>query len=154
MVRTTPSHPRGLPARTYYPSLRAMTADLHAACYGLAAANPRFAGVVPVGDAFQRAVDQGLAPSSGFYGPDGVWREPGGGAIDLWWHDRLHASKYGSYLSALVLFGSLTGIDPAGFGPGERAAADLGIAPAEAVKLQRVASEQLRAAGARLVPAP
>ena len=147
VVRTAPSHPRGLPARTYYPSLRAMTADLHAAFYGLVAANPRFAGVVPVGDAFQRAVDQGLAPSSGFYGPEGAWREPGGGTIDLWWRDRLHASKYGSYLSALVLFGSLTGVDPAGFGPGERAAADLGIAPAEAVKLQRVAAQQLRAAG-------
>jgi len=147
VLRKTPEHPEGLPAKAYYPSLQAMTADLHAAFHGLAASNPRFAGVVPVGDAFQRAVDQGIAPSRGFYGPDGAWREPGGGTIDLWWHDRLHASKYGSYLAALVLFGSLSGIDPAGLGSGERAAADLGIAPAEAVKLQRVASEQLRAAG-------
>ena len=37
-----------------------MTADLHASFAAEAAANPRLAGVIPVGDAFQLAVDRGL----------------------------------------------------------------------------------------------
>ncbi len=74
--------------------------------------------------------------------------------INLWWDDYLHASKYGSYLSALVIFGKLTGINPATFGATEKAAADLGIGPGDAVKLQRVASEQLAAEGAPLQMIP
>ena len=67
--------------------------------------------------------------------------------INLWWDDYLHASKYGSYLSALVIFGKLTGINPATFGATEKAAADLGIGPGDAGRLQRVAWEQLAAEG-------
>ena len=67
--------------------------------------------------------------------------------INLWWDDYLHASKYGSYLSALVIFGKLTGINPATFGATEKAAADLGIGPGDAVRLQRVAWDQLAAEG-------
>ena len=44
-----------------------MTADLHASFAAKAASNPKLAGVIPVGDAFQLAVDLGLAKSSGFY---------------------------------------------------------------------------------------
>ncbi len=109
----------------------AMTAALHAAFAAKLAANPRLAGVAPVGDAFRRAVDQGLA-------------------VDLWWQDRHHASKFGSYLAALVLFGQLAGRDPRSFGPNEQAAADLGIAPATALALQRIAGEQLSAASSSL----
>ncbi len=71
--------------------------------------------------------------------------------INLWWIDYLHASKYGSYLSALVMFGTLTGINPASFGASEQAAADLGISPGDAVKLQQVAWDQLAATGTPLV---
>lgn len=142
-------------AARYYDSLAAMTADLHAAFFAAAARNPGFTGVVPVGDAFQRAVDQGLAAGRGFYGADGRAAEPEA-RLDLWWLDRTHASKHGSYLAALTLFGRLTGHDPRALGAGERAAADLGIRPADAVALQRVASEQLgftpTAAGADLSP--
>jgi hypothetical protein len=67
--------------------------------------------------------------------------------VNLWWDDYLHASKYGSYLSALVIFGKLTGINPATFGATEKAAADLGIGPGDAIRLQRVAWEQLAAEG-------
>lgn len=70
--------------------------------------------------------------------------------MNLWWDDYLHASKHGSYLSALVLFGTVTGIDPWSFGANEKAAADLGIARLDALKLQRVASEQLSVAGIAL----
>jgi len=134
-------------ATLYYPTLAAMTADLHDALQAKAAANPRLAGVVPVGDAFQRAVDQGLAQGKGFYNPNGTWTETPG-ALDLWWLDRTHASKYGSYLSALTLFGAITGRDPLTLGPEEQAAVDLGIAPSTAVALQRVASQQLGLVGA------
>jgi hypothetical protein len=130
-------------ATLYYDSLAGMTADLHASFYGKAASNPGFAGVVPVGDAFQRAVDQGLAQGHGFYGADGSFVEGATGQLNLWWLDRTHASKYGSYLSALTLFGSITHLDPLSLGAGEQAAAALGIDAATARALQGVASQQL-----------
>lgn len=129
-------------ATLYYDSLAAMTADLHTDFYAKAASNPGFAGVVPVGDAFQLAVDQGLAQGSGFYNAGGSFAETAG-ALNLWWLDRTHASKYGSYLSALTLFGSITGRDPLTLGVGEQAAIDLGIDATTARALQRVASQQL-----------
>ncbi|WP_051677347.1 hypothetical protein [Bradyrhizobium sp. URHD0069] len=125
-------------APEYYLSLEAMTADLRAAYEGLAAANPIFAGVAPVGAAFLRAVQDGTATRDP-YAPDAGTD----GKVDLWWDDNLHASKYGSYLSALTLFGTLTGLDPRSPGPAEHAAADLGITEAEAAALQRVAAATL-----------
>ena len=47
--------------------------------------------------------------------------------MNLWWDDYLHASKYGSYLDALVQFGAITGLDPLSLGADEQAAMDLGI---------------------------
>ena len=140
---------RGGAATLYYASLAAMTSDLHDAFAKRAATNPKFAGVVPVGDAFQLAVDLGLAKSSGFYDSRGVRAENAPGALlNLWWDDGLHASKYGSYLDALVQFGTITGLDPSSLGANEQAAADLGIGAADAVTLQRVASQQIaRAVG-------
>ncbi len=138
-------------ATLYYANLAGMTADLHNSFYGKAASNPGFAGVVPVGDAFQRAVDQGLAQGSGFYSAGGTFAETAG-ALNLWWLDRTHASKYGSYLSALTLFGSITGRDPLTLGGSEQAAIDLGIDATTALALQRVASQQLGFAGT--VPEP
>jgi hypothetical protein len=130
-------------ATLYYNNLAGMTTDLHAAFYGKAASNPGFAGVVPVGDAFQSAVDQGLALGSGFYDANGLFVEPNNGSLNLWWLDRTHASLYGSYLSALTLFGSLTGLDPQSLGASEQAAAALGISAQNTVLLQRVAGVQL-----------
>ncbi len=95
-------------------------------------------GVAPVGEAFLRAVQTGLATRD-MWSPDAQ----ADGLIDLWFDDGLHASKYGSYLSALVLFGELTGLDPAQFGDDEIAALDLGIDARSALLLQRVASDQL-----------
>jgi hypothetical protein len=140
-------------AQLYYTSLGAMTADLHASFASVAAGNPRFAGVIPVGDAFQSAIDQGLVKTGGFYDANGVF-VPGqpGDLMNLWWDDYLHASKYGSYLDALVQFGMITGLDPLSLGSGEIAAADLGIASGDALVLQRIASAQLGFAAA--VPEP
>ena len=122
-------------------NLANMSTDLHNAFYGKVASNPGFAGVAPVGDAFQRAVNDGFAKGSGFYKADGTYDESTASPINLWWLDRTHPSKYGSYLSALVLFQTITGRNPLSLGPDERAAADLGIASDVAVRLQRIAQE-------------
>lgn len=115
--------------------LEAMTADFHASYFGRAAANPGFKGVSPVGDAFLRAVTSGVAMRDPYV--------PEAGKINLWHTDYFHPSKYGSYLSALVHFGRISGIDPTTLGAAELAAADLGIAPADAVALQQVAKAAL-----------
>ena len=75
--------------------------------------------------------------------------------MNLWWIDYLHASKYGSYLSALVLFGTVTGIDPWSLGASEKAAADLGISPGDAVACSkwRPINCSLRANRSRVFPA-
>jgi len=73
------------------------------------------------------------------------------GLIDLWWDDNLHASRYGSYLSALTLFGTITGLDPQRIGYGDIAARDLGISQHDAYLLQQIAAQQL---GFAVVPEP
>ena len=95
-------------------------------------------GIAPVGEAFMRAIAMGYATPD-MYAPDAL----SDGLLDLWFDDGTHASKYGSYLSALTLFGTLTGIDPLSLGADEIAARDLGISPQQAVWLQTVASLQL-----------
>jgi hypothetical protein len=122
---------------TFFPDLESMTAELKAA-FETAVAGGGFAGVAPVGEAFLRAVQTGVATRD-------MWADDAltDGLIDLWHLDGTHASRFGSYLSALVLFGELTGLDPASLGAGERAARELGIGRAQARQLQRVASDQL-----------
>ena len=152
-----PAFPNGYPDTLYYKDtgLGGMTSDLHATFAAKAQANPGFTGVIPVGDAFQRALESGVAKHAGFYGADGTYADAvPQDKINLWWLDYLHASKYGSYLSALVIFGEITGISPWSFGANEQAAADLGISPGDAVKLQRVAADQLSAAGVALTWIP
>ena len=128
-------------------ALEAMTQDLGNAYADAALANGRIAGVAPVGDAFMRAVQSGAAMRNPY--------QPTRNGVDLWWHeDQFHPSKYGSYLAALVLFGSVTRIDPASFGVNEQAASDLGIGPLHTIRLQRVASDQLAASGFALTTVP
>lgn len=115
-----------------------MFADTHRGYYGLARHNGRFAGVAPAGDAWLRAIRQGVAVRNPY--------EPEAGKINLWNTDRFHSSVAGSYLNACVLFAEITGKDPRKLGPQEQAAADLGLSPAQARQLQRVAHEQVRAA--------
>jgi hypothetical protein len=138
-------------ATLYYNTLAGMTGDLHDAIYGEAAANGHFAGVISVGDAFQLAFDSGAVKTGGFYDANGVFVPNGANEpMNLWWDDYLHASKYGSYLDALVQFGTITGFDPRLLGTQEIAARDLGISQADAVTLQTIAARQLGFA----VPAP
>ena len=64
--------------------------------------------------------------------------------------DGYHASAYGSYLAALVIFGNVTGRDPRDLGEDEEAAAHLGIPSDRARALQRVAFDTLAAESARI----
>jgi hypothetical protein len=100
------------------------------------------------------ALDAGVVKTSGFYDANGVFiANQAGELMNLWWDDYLHASKYGSYLDALVQFGTITGLDPRLLGGGEIAARDLGISQADALTLQNVAARQL-GLGASAVPEP
>ncbi len=141
------------PAPSFYASLQDMADDLRDAYAAAAAAagadgSGGITGIAPVGDAFMRAIAMGYATPDP-YAADAQ----SDGLLDLWWDDGTHASKYGSYLSALTLFGTLTGIDPLSLGADEIAAHDLGISPQQALWLQQVASLQLGFAPAA-VPEP
>ncbi|TGE29547.1 DUF4886 domain-containing protein [Hymenobacter metallicola] len=118
--------------------LDSMTQDLHRGYYGAAQANGHFTGVAPAGDAWLRAVQAGVALRNSY--------QPEAGKLNLWGEDHYHPSQWGSYLNACVLFGEITGYDPRRLGPHEQAAAALGIVPADAVRLQRIAAEQVLAA--------
>jgi hypothetical protein len=97
--------------------------------------------VIPVGEAWTRAMQTGLADPNPY---DGI--DPG--KIDLWTTDHYHASAAGYYLEALVVFGSLTGRDPRSLGQSECTAFELGFTSAQVKALQQVAFDELKAAGA------
>ena len=131
------------PATTFFSSLENMTDELrdaYAADAALAAADGTgdFAAIAPVGQAFMRAVSSGVATRD-FWATNAS----SDGLIDLWSDDGPHASKTGSYLSALTLYGTLTGLNPMALGGQEIAARDLGISRVDAVMLQRIAASQL-----------
>lgn len=133
----------GAPAPSYFSTLEAMTSDmttgmLNVATYADDDGTSGIKGIIPVGQAFLTAVQAGFATRN-MYAPDALTDD----LIDLWFNDGTHASVAGSYLSALTNFGSITGLDPAMFGAGERAALDLGLSARQAVLLQSVASFQL-----------
>jgi hypothetical protein len=118
--------------------LDAMTQDLRRATDGVQLLSPTFRGVLPVGEAWSRAIAANIADPNPY---DGI----AFGQVDLWTYDHYHASIYGYYLEALVVFGRITGVDPTKLGIDERAADDLGISPKVAVALQQIAKDQLNA---------
>jgi len=113
----------------------AMARDVRAA-YDKAAAASAVKAVIPVGEAWTRAMQTGVADPNPY---DGI--EPG--KLNLWTYDHYHASAHGSYLEALVIFGSLTGRDPRSLGDNECSGFELGFARAEVKALQQVAFDQL-----------
>lgn len=124
--------------------LEAMTRDLRAGNDAAARATPEVRGVIPVGEAWWRAIRAGIADPDPYDGTSP-------GQLDLWAADHYHASAAGSYLEALVVFGRLSGRDPALLGAQEPVARALGLSSAQAGALQRVASETL---AAEPLPAP
>ena len=128
--------------------IEAMAIDVRAAYDQAAEHSSYIRAVIPVGQAWNRAIAEGIAARN-------PYQAVGPGQINLWAADGYHASVYGYYLEALVIFGSVTGHDPRSLGGNEQAAAQLGISPDEALALQRIAFETLageRSDEARLVP--
>ncbi len=117
-------------------SIEKMTGDLHSAYYEAAARDTKIVGVNPVGDAFLRAIKGDVADRNPYDGFDP-------GKVTLWADDRYHASAWGSYLVALTVFGKITGLDPRNVGVDEPASG-LGISPAQAIALQKVAYDALQ----------
>jgi len=120
-------------------SVAAMAKDVRAA-YDQAALGAG-ATVIPVGDAWNRAMQSGAADPNPYDGVDA-------GKLNLWTYDHYHASTHGYYLEALVVFGRVTGLDPRTLGSAECSAFELGLSRAEARTLQQVAFEELAANGA------
>jgi len=116
--------------------IRAMVDDLARADALALLANRDLNGTAPVGEAWLRAMSQNVADPNPY---DGI----AFGKIDLWTWDHYHASDYGYYLAALVIFGRVTGTDPRSLGEHERAAAELGFSGLTTVALQRIAAETL-----------
>lgn len=125
--------------------LEAMQADLRAAYATAAQQAACVAGVLPVGDAALRAVQEGVADRNPY---DGI--EPG--QVNLWGPDSYHFGPWGSYLEALVIFGKLTGRDPQSLGAQSRAGRDLGLTPAQVEAAQRVAARELTGAASPGAP--
>jgi hypothetical protein len=124
--------------------IEAMARDVRAA-YDQAAKRIGATAVLPVGEAWTRAMQTGVADPNPY---DGIEA----GKLDLWTYDHYHASTAGYYLEALVVFGSLTGRDPRVLGRFECSAYELGLSPAQAEALQQVAFDQLAVSGSALRP--
>ena len=103
---------------------------------------PAIARVIPVGEAFNCAIAQGIADPDPYDGATA-------GQIDLWATDNYHASTYGYYLEALTIFASVTNSDPRKLGRDEKAARELGIRPLIARELREVAFEVVKSGSCR-----
>ena len=104
--------------------------------YDIAAKKASITDVIPVGEAWNRAIKTGIADANPY---DGI----SAGQFNLWTYDNYHASSYGYYLEALMDFGAVTGYDPLALGKNERVALELGFSTAQAVALQQVAHDEL-----------
>lgn len=130
----------------YGKPIEAMAHDVRAGYEKAAAATPGLKPVVPVGDAWIRAMQAGVADADPY---DGIEA----GKVDLWSYDNYHASSFGYYLEALVVFGSVTGLDPRSLGDNECSGFELGLSQAQVGALQQVAYDQLAVTHA-VKPAP
>lgn len=105
--------------------------------YDLAAkSHTAIKGVIPVGEAWVRAMDAGIADNNSLDGVDA-------GKLNLWTYDNYHASTAGYYLKGLVVFGTLTQRDPRSLGGNECSGFELGLSVPQIKALQQVAYEQV-----------
>lgn len=149
LISTWPRADQVYPANGHWhgKSVDQMALEVRAAYNQAAANSPHIRGVIPVGEAWVRAMRTGVADPNPY---DGVEF----GKINLWTFDHYHASTAGYYLEALVIFGDLTGLDPRSLGKAERAAYELGLSGDQAVALQQIAYDELMAAPGRTGLAP
>lgn len=122
--------------RWYGRPIDAMARDVRAGHDRAMAGAPGIKGVIPVGEAWNRAMQGGPADPNPY---DGIEA----GKFSLWTYDQYHASTHGYYLEALVIFGTLTGRDPRSLGENECSAYELGLSRADVRSLQQVAYDQL-----------
>jgi hypothetical protein len=118
--------------------IQQMGKDVQAAYEQAVREEPRYAGIVPVGLAWNRAIDTGVAGGDPYAGIPS-------GKIDLWAWDNYHASAYGYYLEALMVFAKVTGKDPLSLGDNETVADDMGFSKPQTHALQQIAHDQLAA---------
>ena len=104
----------------------------------LAAKEANATGIVPAGLAWNRAFETGMADGNPY---DGI----APGKVNLWTHDSYHASAFGYYLEALVVFGKVTGKDPLSLGDTETVAEDMGFSKSQTKALQQIAHDELAA---------
>jgi len=130
---------------TYQPSghwygkpISAMEQDIQAGYARAAAGSPFVRGVIPVGGAWNRAIETGFAAPNPYAGV-------AYGKVDLWAFDNYHGSTFGYYIEALMIFGAVTGRDPRTLGPKETAASELGLSPTQATAMQQIAFDELAA---------
>ena len=119
--------------------IEAMAHDIRAA-YDSAALAANAKAVIPVGEAWLRAISAGVADPNPY---DGVEADK----LDLWTYDHYHGSVYGYYLEALTIFGAITGRDPRSLGENECSAYELGLSRPQVKALEQVAFDQLAASG-------
>jgi hypothetical protein len=131
----------------YGKPIAAMAHDLRAGYDQAFAATPGLKPVIPVGDAWMRAIRTGVADANPY---DGIEA----GKVDLWTWDHYHASTFGYYLEALVVFGSVTGLDPRSLGENECSGYELGLSRPQVGALEQVAHDELAASGAALAAPP
>lgn len=124
----------------YGKPIEAMAEDVRASYDVAASRAPGVESVNPVGEAWTRAMQTGVADPNPYDGIDA-------GKLDLWTFDHYHASTAGYYLEALVVFGNVTGRDPRSLGAGECSGFELGLSTAQVGALQQVAYDQLAADG-------
>ena len=143
-IRVMATWPRA--DQTYQPQgawygkpIEAMAHDVRDGYNRAAAATPGIT-VIPVGDSWVRAMHAGIADANPYDGIDA-------GKVNLWTYDSYHASTYGDYLEALVLFGAITGKDPRALGEYECSGFELGLSAPQVGALQQVAFDQLAAEG-------
>jgi hypothetical protein len=133
--RADQTYPEGKP--WHGKPIHQMGKDIDAA-YAQAARTARATGVVPMGLAWNRAMETGVADDNPY---DGI----AAGKLNLWTHDSYHASAFGYYLEALLVFGKVTGKDPLSLGETETVAEDMGFSKPQTKALQQVAHDQLAA---------
>ena len=130
-----------LPSGAWYgKTIESMAEDVRAG-YNLASQKASAKPVIAVGEAWIRAMHEGIADANPYDGLEA-------GKVDLWTYDHYHASLYGYYLEALMVFGGITGRDPRALGASECSGFELGLSGAQVSALQNVAYEQLAAEGA------
>lgn len=115
-----------------------MALDLRRGYDAAAAASPLISGVIPVGQAWNRAIALGVACAN-------PYQALAPGQVNLWAPDAYHASVHGYYLEAATIFGQVTGRDPRLLGAFDPVAREIGIEARVAVALQAIAAAQLAA---------